>query len=147
MPSQQQNLHSLNNIVNTTSYYSYTSHLQSKFSFLHLSLTSFPIIKGREKGNKTARGAKTLHITSKHSSYNSLYFSASLHFSPSWIKIHRSDPINKAGKALWSQSAGTGDKMLTFQTDTQSRWQPLTKCGIEEQGSLCNTLQAHERYC
>lgn len=83
MPSQQQNPHSLNNIVNTTCYYSYTSHLQCKFSLLHLSLASFPIVQGIEKGNKTATGAETLHIMFQHSSYNSLYFSASLHFSQS----------------------------------------------------------------
>lgn len=39
--------------------------------------------KGHKKGNKTATGAKILHITFQHSSYNSHYFSASLHFSQS----------------------------------------------------------------
>lgn len=67
MPNQQQDPHSLSNIFNTTSYYSYTLHFSCRFSFLHLALAFLSIKRCTTKRKRNS-------YRSYNPTYNTLTF-------------------------------------------------------------------------
>lgn len=61
-------------------------------------------------------------------------------------KIHKDDLIQRTGKHSVFNLQKLVTKCLSSKL-THKADGNLTKCGIEEQGSLCHTLQAHESNC
>lgn len=99
----------------------------------------FPIIKGIEKGNKTATGGKILHITFQHSSYNGLYFSASLHFSQSWIKFTKATSYIRLAKHYGLSLQEQVTKCLPSKQTHTADGNPSLSVELKNKALSCNT--------